>query len=395
MFDSHDFIRDNSYAQGIGYVTSREPQIEGPGLPAGTTVVSADNHIVLFEDIWAGGFPAHLEASRPMVWRDEKSGLYLLGTNRKSYIPEGAFRMFQSMEGRPSTADLNARMSDMDAEGIAAEIAYPQALGVCFSGFFDLEVREWTFRIYNEYLASVQARYPERIFPVGIANYWDPAKSAESIEHIARLGLKTFMVPTQPGQRADGSPIYYGAPEMDGFWSAVEDSGLPLSIHIGEGFHSARGGPAALAIQICDDLGAGRGAFRRLLAEFIFAGVFDRHPRLKIVFAEGQINWIPGVLQDAENLYDTYAGLLDYTPKRRPSEYWHTHCYSTFINDRSSLRLLDVIGADRALWSCDYPHNEGTFGYSRTSMNAVVETASAEDARKILGGNAISVYNLR
>ena len=34
----------------------------------------------------------------------------------------------------------------------------------------------------------------------------------------------------------------------------------------------------------------------------------------------------------------------------------------------------------------DYPHSEGAFGYGRTSVRAVVDATSADDARAILGG---------
>ena len=41
------------------------------------------------------------------------------------------------------------------------------------------------------------------------------------------------------------------------------------------------------------------GPFRRNLAQLIFGGIFDRHPDLKAVFVEAEINWVPGALQSA------------------------------------------------------------------------------------------------
>ena len=62
--------------------------------------------------------------------------------------------------------------------------------------------------------------------------------------------------------------------------------------------------------------------------------------------------------------------------------------------DPLGLSQLDYIGADRCMWATDYPHSEGAFGYGRTSVRAVVDTASPDDARAILGGNAIDVFQL-
>ena len=84
---------------------------------------------------------------------------------------------------------------------------------------------------------------------------------------------------------------------------------------------------------------------------------------------------------------------IDYL-ERRPSEYWYENCYATFQNDPLGLSQLDVIGADRCMWATDYPHSEGAFGFGRTSVRLVVDKTSPDDARAILGGNAIKVFKL-
>jgi hypothetical protein len=111
------------------------------------------------------------------------------------------------------------------------------------------------------------------------------------------------------------------------------------------------------------------------LGELIFGGVFDRHPKLRVVFAEFGVSWVPVFLQDAEGAYDFVQPIIDdlkCRPAKRPSYYWHNHCYATFQNDLLGLKLLDYVGADRIMWAQDYPHNEGTFGYSWTSRNDVI-----------------------
>jgi predicted TIM-barrel fold metal-dependent hydrolase len=127
----------------------------------------------------------------------------------------------------------------------------------------------------------------------------------------------------------------------------------------------------------------------------IFGGVFDRHPKLQVVFAEGGISWIAPALQDAENIYDSFGngeGIehIDH----RPSHYWHNNCHATFQADGLGLKQLDIIGADRVMWATDYPHSEGAFGYGRVAAKAVVDAVSADDARAILGGNAVKLFKL-
>jgi predicted TIM-barrel fold metal-dependent hydrolase len=145
---------------------------------------------------------------------------------------------------------------------------------------------------------------------------------------IAELGLKTFRLPILAGNDTSGTPVSYMSEAMDPMWSAIERGGLPVCFHIGEGVNQTS--PQQLAVNM---LVAFKG-FRQTLGELIFGGVFDRHPRLRVVFAEAQINWVPGALQDAETLYDSYGHLIDPRPQHRPTHYWFEHCYATFIERR-------------------------------------------------------------
>src|SRR5690606_10602934 len=115
--------------------------------------------------------------------------------------------------------------------------------------------------------------------------------------------------------------------------------------------------------------------------------VFDRNPNLQIVFAEGGIGWALPWLQDAEALFDLYGDLLD-PIKQRPSDYWRQNCSATFQADALGLAHLDILGADRVMWAADYPHSEGTFGFSRQAQRSVLDQVGHENAKLVLGGNA-------
>jgi predicted TIM-barrel fold metal-dependent hydrolase len=77
-----------------------------------------------------------------------------------------------------------------------------------------------------------------------------------------------------------------------------------------------------------------------------------------------------------------------------PSYYWFNNCWATFMVDPAGLELLHRIGGDRAMWSSDYPHNEGTLGYTRSALKAVFDATDEATAKNIVGGNAIEVFGL-
>jgi len=381
---------DNPVMAGLTLSKYRSTEQGRAALPAGLEIISADNHVGLNEDIWFEGFPAHLKHKAPRVL--QRHGLWDIWVpgdaewDARGDIERKMFDIVESSEV-PGNTDLEQRMKDLAVEGYQKEIAFPQQM-LRFLVHPDLEEREWIFRIYNQHLGRMQQRQPGKFNGVGIANYWDPAKARESIQEIKALGLKTYMLPQHPGKTKEGVEIYYPSPEFEPLWNAVEGAGLPLCFHIGESGNAAgRNGWTTLVLERL-------GPFRRTFAQLVFGGIFDRNPGIRVVFVEAGINWVPGTLQDAEMIYDSFTDLLDPKPQLRPSEYWNKHCYAVFMADPVGLKMLDYIGADRIMWAADYPHNEGSFGYGWKAIDAVLDAVSEKDARLILGDTAREVFNL-
>jgi predicted TIM-barrel fold metal-dependent hydrolase len=93
--------------------------------------------------------------------------------------------------------------------------------------------------------------------------------------------------------------------------------------------------------------------------------------------------------------YGGFYDMIEPRIKTHPREYWQDNMHVTFMHDPAGLRLLDIIGADRVMWSSDYPHIESTWGFSWTAMQGVLDAAkSDDDARAMLGGNAMRLFKL-
>ncbi len=353
-------------------------------LPVGTIVVSADDHWTCAKDIFWEGFPDHLKDKAPRWHQDSENwGYWTL--DGKPVLPLGRAAPLQDFESVPGCSKMEPRMRDLDAEGVDKEIVFPNTIQA-FLGFPDLEVREWIFRIYNQYSARLQAGAPDRFYPVALANFWDMEKTRESILEIKKLGLKAVFLPQFP-KGADGLEFDYCSPETDPLWAALEEAGLPVCFHVGE---FAKGGPGGMAIGAM----VGFQPFRKVLAELIFSGILDRHPTLQVIFTEADINWVPGALQCATMLYEAFRPFLDPQIEHHPRHYWQRNCYATFMHDPVGMRMLDIVGADRVMWSCDYVHIESNFGYSSLSKQLILDTVSEDDARAILGGTAMRVFDL-
>jgi predicted TIM-barrel fold metal-dependent hydrolase len=379
---------DNPVLNGAGVIVDRKAQpLDRVRLPQGLSLVSADNHIEITEDIFYEGFPAHLRETAPRVWFDTYWHVGFKGDIEAFPVGFDVDRAL-SKTVMNDGFDLRVRAQHLSAEGVAQEIVYPQSL-LGLIRYPDSEMQERMYRIYNQYLAELQARNPGRFFGVGIlSNWWDPAKAEAAVQQIVDLGLKTFMLPFSPGKGLDGKPLDYAGPEMDRLWAVANAAGLPVNFHIGE--VPASGGRGSFGTFFIVQASP----FRRVLGSLIFGGVLDRNPKLRIVFAEGGLNWAAGALQDAELTYDVHRQMLDPPLRRRPTDYWREHCYATFQTDTLGLKMLDRLGADRVMWAQDYPHSEGTFGFTATAIQEVLDAVSEDEARLILGGTAQSLYRL-
>ena len=54
------------------------------------------------------------------------------------------------------------------------------------------------------------------------------------LAEVKSLGLKTFLLPLNPGKGVDGEIIDYGGTAFSPVWDEIEAAGLPISHHIGE-----------------------------------------------------------------------------------------------------------------------------------------------------------------
>jgi predicted TIM-barrel fold metal-dependent hydrolase len=368
---------------GVGAPKDRSP---GPsvdlGLPVGTEVFSADDHISLAEDIFYERFPESMKERAPRVMNVD--GGWVIGMDGKSVLVREFIEVLTQYDPLPGshTGDIDARLAALDSEGVSKEVAFPNSVLALF-GWPDREVRELCFRIYNEHIAAVQERSKGRIFGVGLINWWDADGTRRTVSELKALGLKTFLLPIHPGKDATKVPIDYASIAMDGLWDAIEEAQLPVAHHIGESPPATPNEFNPVRIGMLQNVAP----FRDMFGKYIFGGILDRHPGLRVGWFEGGINWVPSTIQDAEHIAASFRHLSNLEPQHDPKHYWDNHMCASFVVDPLGLELVDRIGIDRVMWSTDFPHNESTYGYSDKSLAAVVDAVGAERSAAVVGGN--------
>jgi predicted TIM-barrel fold metal-dependent hydrolase len=130
------------------------------------------------------------------------------------------------------------------------------------------------------------------------------------------------------------------------------------------------------------------------LTSLVLEGIPERFPKVKIVFIEGGFGWIPSATWRMDRHFESFRSEVPHL-KCRPSEYVKEHFWFTTQpidepDEAMHLRsLIEWVGADRLLFSSDYPHWD--FDDPRFAFKTpLTET----ERRKIFNGNARTLYKL-
>jgi predicted TIM-barrel fold metal-dependent hydrolase len=131
------------------------------------------------------------------------------------------------------------------------------------------------------------------------------------------------------------------------------------------------------------------------MTNWILNGIPERFPKLKSIWVESGLAWVPFLMQ---RLDDQYLMRPSEAPqlKRLPSEYMREHCWYTTqpmeqTNKKALATTLEMINAEtQLLFSSDWPH----FDFDLPSEIMDLPFLNEQAKRNIMGLNAARIFNL-
>jgi predicted TIM-barrel fold metal-dependent hydrolase len=312
------------------------------------------------------------------------------------WTPELALPPGTGILARPNGREIDAhlrdlgkeRIADMDATGIDMQIVSHVAPGT--QGIAGEEGTAVARRA-NDYLAAAVARHPERLAGFAALPTASPAAAADELERaVSDLGFVGGLVNSTLG--TDGA--FLDDPRFDVLLSRFESLSVPLYLHPSAPPESLRETlfsglrPAVAAALATSAWGwhaeAGLHALR-----LVMAGVFDRHPGLRLVIGHcGEM--IPFMLARIDDMMPPPAATGLASP---PSEYFLRNVWVTTSGMFSLppvLCTISVLGAERVLFSVDYPFGGNAAG--RALLDSL--PVSPADKARIAGENARRLFRL-
>ncbi len=359
------------------------------------TLISSDSHIAETEDCYADIDPKFRDR-RPRKGYNAQGTAILsipdvgidipLGTVcTVGRTPQDLGKPMRWEELHPSGWDPKERLAIQEADGIRAEVLYP-SVGMAICNHPDPDYMKACMDAYNRWLAAFCETAPDRLLGVGMASVRTIEDGLKEIEQIKAMGFKSVMLPGSPTVEDYHHECY------DPIWELCVDLDLPVSFHIltskGDLGGQIRG--PILVFQIVTVRGN-----QNIMMMMVLGGVFERHPKLKVVCVEADAGWVPHFNFRMDHAWERHRWHLpggDLT--RMPSEYFNENIYVTFQDDYSVKHVLDAMNLERVLWATDFPHSDGTYPHTAEIVEQVTEGMTEDQKRAVLGGNTAALYGL-
>ena len=332
---------------------------------AGEKIISADSHIQEPEDLWVKNLPPSLKGRYPTFPKRNSPG------------------------EKPGGWDPKARISEMETDGVSAEVLYP-TLGLRLFAMEDAECQEACFKIANDWMIDYCKVTPGRLIGIPMISLYNIKNAIKELERCKQAGMVGCLIWQVPPEHLSFKTDYY-----DPFWEAAAELNMPVNLHILTGFNYSRferKGLDTYKTAVNDKVNDAANT----LFDLVFTGVLARFPKLKLVYVENECAWLPFYQHEWDKYYTRFKTKVPLPfMKKLPGEYIDEQVYATFFSDPCGGQLMNRFGQDTFMWSNDYPHAASPWPHSRDVIAAELGHLPKEVLRKVVRENVIKLYNLK
>lgn len=267
------------------------------------------------------------------------------------------------------------RIPEMDAT--AVDIQVLSTIPVLFNYWANPQDGLETSRFFNDHIAQCVDFYPERFIGLGTVPLQDIDLAIREMERCVReLKMPGIEIGSNVNQ------VNLSDSRFDPFWQAAEELNCSILIHpwemMGENDMMKYwlpwlvGMPAETSRAICS---------------LIFAGVFQKFPKLKFAFAHGGGSF-PATVGRVEHGFKVRPDLCAIDNTVNPRDYLGHFWVDSLVHDAAAMELLlKTIGSQRICCGSDYP-----FPLGEHRPGELIESMPLSDSIKqaILWDNALN-----
>lgn len=309
--------------------------------------------------------------------------------------------------GAEGTWNAPSRLRTMDADGIVADVLFPDDQSANsppflwfareydrpYSREYSPELKLAGARAYNRWLVDYCSADPERLLGLAlVGSLADVDGAIEQVRWAKENGLNGGVV--LPLVYYNIVEPFWNHPSLEPLWAVCAELDMPIHSHTGSGcpYYGEGVDGHILYSMECTDWP------HRPLWFLTFSGVFERHPGLKLMLTESGSGWVTEKLMWMDAMAaDPKFSYRERSPlTMKPSDYFRRQVWlGSSIVHETEIARRHQIGVDKMMWGWDFPHIEAADWLTpRESLRNLLVNVPANEARALLGGNAIDAYGL-
>jgi uncharacterized protein len=364
-------------------------------------VISGDSHVREPADLWLKVMGAkHGDRTpRPLQEYEGRKGKFFYpGGKRVSKFGVAEKPADQRTEEEDLIVragyDPDVRVQFQKRAGIAAEIIYP-SLTAQIVAIDDAEIAQAACQVYNDWIAEFCSRDPSRLIGASVIPVHNIDWAIAEVRRTASKGLRGAVVNVTPPR---GAPSYVDR-TYDKLWATCQELDAPVILHIVTGqevdplvyFHDetqyAQATRAMFAVW--NEIQG------TLSNDFIFGGIFDRFPTLKVLCGEYELSWLPHFMFRLDQVQDDFSDYIKLPKlKLRASEYMKTRVYHGMIDDPYAAIGFEHVGYSQVLWGSDFPHVRSIGIETQSRLSELLADIPRDIQLQLVGANAARLFNL-
>lgn len=382
----------------------------------GIRVIDADTHLTEPVDLWSRRLPARFRAAGPVVRRHEPSGTWrwVIGDRWCSMVGNYSMAGWKEFppscpptleDAHPGSYDATARLAHMDANGIYAQVLYPNVIafeGHAFMALHDEALKLACVSTYNDYVCEFASIAPERFVLLTTLPFWDLEASIAELRRCHALGHRGVLWAATLEKH--GLPDFTD-PHWDPLYAVAQELSMSVNFHVGVGNTAEEIAQAMNRENYDPAFNVARSSMSfvsnaRTLGLLLTSGLCDRFPQLDFVSVESGFGYIPFLLDALDWQWQGLGARERYPERMLPSQYFRRQVYSMFWFEKDSLELLPKYD-NNVMFETDFPHptslHPGPASYSPAPAEIIrrdTEIVGEAVMRKVLQDNASRVYHI-
>ena len=369
--------------------------------------ISADDHVQEHPEVWTkrmskakwGERIPHIERQSDGTerWVVDGKKIDLSSVAIAGAAMADRAREPQRWEEVPSVAYTpRERLAAMDVDGVDYSVLYPSIAGRAgetFGRLTDPELELACVQAYNDFLIEEWASLSKRFIPQCIVPLAPIDAMVAEIRRAVGKGHRGVVMPSVPMMLRDVPHI--NEPVYDPLWATCQQLNVPVCFHSGVTREIEFPPYVGFSPEITSTMEAiTRPASAVLvMANFLFARILERFPKLQVIFAETSLAWGAYELELADHQFERQR-LHTEGYDLLPSALFKRQCHIIGWFDTTGLKTRQHIGVDKLLWSTNFPQSTSTWPESRRAITRAFEGVPENEKRQVLVGNAARLYKI-